>query len=142
MNFLELHEFLLESLQLDPSVIASFYVADREWTRGLELSLIDSEVDALVPTILMSGVRLSDYVYSEEARFIYTYDMFQDRNLHLQVLTIWDDCLCDEAPLCLGGEGELPELDADPLLRNLEDIDEILRKLHSDDEEESPLADE
>ncbi len=89
MTLLELHNFLLESLEYEPC-IASFYTADQKWERLAEFTAEDMGADPIdddnIPTIPMEGVKLSEILTHIHDRLIYLFDMFGNRAYYMELV--------------------------------------------------------
>ncbi len=89
MTLLELHDFLLESLEYEPC-IASFYTADSKWERLAEFTAEDMGLSPMdendIPTMAMEGVKLSEILTHLHDRLIYLFDMFGNRAYYMELV--------------------------------------------------------
>ncbi len=89
MTLLELHNFLIESLEYEPC-IASFYTADDKWERTAEFTAVDMGADPIddneIPTIPMDGVKLEEILTHLHDRLIYLFDMFGNRAYYMELV--------------------------------------------------------
>ncbi len=89
MTLLELHNFLLDSLEYEPC-IASFYTADVKWERTAEFTAEDMGLSPLdegeIPTMPMDSVKLCDILTHLHDRLIYLFDMFGNRAYYMEVV--------------------------------------------------------
>ena len=88
MNLLELHNFIIESIEYD-DCMASFYSADEQWQPQQEFSLMDMGDEQFEGApIAMEKVTLAELVVAECNRLIYQFDMMQDRAFFLEVVSV------------------------------------------------------
>ena len=87
MNLLELHNFIISSIEYDDSK-ASFYTADEQWQPLQEFSLMDLGDEQFEGApVAMEKVSLAELVVSECNRLIYQFDMIADRAFYLEVVS-------------------------------------------------------
>ncbi len=87
MNLLELHSFILASIEYD-DCMASFYTADDQWQPLQEFSLMDLGDEQFEGApMAMDKVTLAELVVSECNRLIYQFDMIADRAFYLEVVS-------------------------------------------------------
>ena len=132
--FIDLHGLIQRDLGLDPSQLASFFVADEQWNKGLELTLLDmgAPEQAAMP---MERVKLSDIVKNRTDRLLYAYDLFSDQHLFLELIAIGEPQPDAHYPRCAAAVGELP-------VQQLPDPSAALAYEEADDEFDDDLADE
>ncbi len=85
-TLLELHDFILESLEYEPC-IASFYTADDRWERTAEFTAEDMGFgeEGAIPTLPMQGVTLASILTHVKDRLIYLFDIFGNRAYYLEL---------------------------------------------------------
>ncbi len=114
-TFLELHHFIQQMLDFDSSQMASFFMTDEDWQKNEEITLIDMVMDEGSNSLIMSGTPLNQLIIDVKQRMIYTFDLFNDRNLFIEVYNI-EDTQCT-TPQCTRSHGAAPEqLDMSMLL--------------------------
>ena len=87
MNLLELHSFILASIEYD-DCMASFYTADDQWQPLQEFSLMDLGDEQFEGApMAMDKVTLAELIVSECNRLIYQFDMIADRAFYLEVVS-------------------------------------------------------
>lgn len=85
----DLHQLIQSDLNFDSSQMASFFSVDHEWNKLREYTLFeigeeaDDMEDAPVP---MDVVTLKEVVKEKNQRLLYTFDIYNDRSLFLEVL--------------------------------------------------------
>lgn len=127
MDFLSLHYYLEGLLALEAGGVATFVVIDRAGGRGIELTLFadDGGSEAQRP---MENVRIEEYVEPGGVCFDYAFGLFLDKIVRIEVVDSYQSPLRPDVPVCVAMRGEFRFNDADPLLRNLDDIEELLRE--------------
>lgn len=77
-TFLEFHQAIKEAFGFKGDEMASFYVSDAEWNKGIEVPLADMGFgdDGKVP-LMMHEVQVGDHVREPDQRFVYAYDFLQ-----------------------------------------------------------------
>jgi len=117
-TFLDFHKAIQNSVGYDPGQLASFFVADDEWEKGVEITLM--QMDESSESHLMEAVKLSTYLSKPKDRLIYTFDFFANRGFFIEVLSVSEESKLQE-PALVRAEGEAPEQVA---LGDLAGIDE------------------
>ncbi len=89
MTLLELHNFIVESLDYEPC-ISSFYTADARWERLKEFTTVDmgfspESPDEEAPEP-MESARLCDILHYMNDRLIYNFDLFGNRAYFLELI--------------------------------------------------------
>ncbi len=116
-TFLDLHYFIQESLNFDQSQMASFFMTDEDWQKNEEITLIDMVMDEGRKSLIMCDIPLNQLILEVKQRMIYTFDLFNDRNLFIEVHGM-DDLPCP-TPKCTKANGPAPEqLDMNMLLED------------------------
>ncbi len=96
-TFLDLHEFMVKNLKLGGKELASFYIANDEWEKLLEITLIDmsGEVDKDVKAsdetrtiFLMNQTPVNRFVKEIDQKLIYEYDFLQMRTFLMELVDI------------------------------------------------------
>lgn len=112
MTLLELHNFILDSLEYEPC-IASFYTADDKWERLAEFTAEDMGLSPLdegdIPTMPMDGVKLSEILTHLHDRVIYLFDMFGNRAYYLELVEASQVADDGGYPLELFAHSEAPD---------------------------------
>lgn len=106
-TFFELHHFIQQLLNFDPSQMASFFMTDEDWQKNEEITLMDMAMDEGSDSLIMSEIPLSKMISEVKQRMIYTFDLFNDRNLFIEVYGI-EGSQCP-VPKCTREYGPAPE---------------------------------
>lgn len=107
-TFLQLHEAIQASVKFDSSQLASFYIGDKDWTRGLQITLLDMS-DADEATLLMSDAVLNEHVKKVNDNLVYVFDFFNDRAFYVTLAEIKKLDPKASYPQSTGAIGEAPE---------------------------------
>ncbi|PVX51808.1 pRiA4b ORF-3-like protein [Balneicella halophila] len=88
-TFLELHDFLIEVCQYDPTQMASFFTIAENGQRLQEISLMElSSEDAELNEAVMDVSTLGEFIGEKIKTVEYQYDFFGDRYFTLKVVEI------------------------------------------------------
>lgn len=68
----DLHNIITQSFGFDGNEMASFYISDKQWNQGEEISLFDLSEDASAR--LMSETTINEVVHEMQTKLIYVYD--------------------------------------------------------------------
>lgn len=136
-TFLSFHKFLQSDLEYDPSQLASFFITDEQWNKGLELTLIDMENDAGPAAIPMESVKLSDLLKNKKDRLLYVFDIFSDRCYFIELSDISQPQPDVKYPRCKTAVGTPPEqlvlgdISMDDILEDEDEFGEITNDISS-----------
>lgn len=107
-TFLEFHNIIQQNLSYDTSQLASFFLADENWNKGLELTLIDMDNDGGLAAIPMDSVKIKEIIKEKKERLLYVYDIFTDNSFFIELMEItMPDCSI-KYPVCIASIGEPP----------------------------------
>jgi len=107
-TFLDFHNLIQSDLGFEPSMLASFFLADEHWNKGMELTLIDMQSDGAMAAIPMETVKLKELVKERRERLLYVYDIFSDRSLFLELIDMFEPKENEKYPRCSASLGEPP----------------------------------
>jgi len=107
-TFLALHEAIQASVGYDSSQLASFYIADKNWDRGEQITLLDMS-DGEEKILFMSEEILKDHCFEVESNLVYVFDFFNNRAFYVTLAEIKDEEKERTYPSSLGPIGEAPE---------------------------------
>ena len=108
-TFFSFHKFIQDDLGFDSDQLASFFITDENWNKGLELTLIDMENDAGLAAIPMESVKLSDLLKKKKDRCLYVFDIFTDRCFFIELAEIAEPAEDKDYPYCKVSVGAPPE---------------------------------
>jgi hypothetical protein len=138
-SFLDFHNFIQSNLNFDRHQLASFFLADENWSKGMELTLLDMQNDTGFAAIPMETVKLCDLLKTKKERLLYIFDIFSDRAFFLEIIDIFDPKSNIVFPVCSSSIGEAPEqilidLNVDEVEDEEEEFDEIFSDLSNDED--------
>jgi hypothetical protein len=86
-TFYQLHESIQEECKYDPSQLATFFVADEEWDRGLEIKMFDTDSIQRLSTdgLLMKKTRLGEILKDVEDKLIYVFDIYNQKSFYIEL---------------------------------------------------------
>jgi hypothetical protein len=125
-TFLDFHNFIQENLSYDSHLLASFFLTDEHWNKGMELTLIDMENDAGPAAIPMESIKINDLLKHKKERLLYVFDIFSDRAFFLELFDIYQPEPGEEYPICSAVIGD------PPIQTELEDIKYTANSLNDD----------
>ena len=108
-TFLDFHSFIQKNLDFESSQLASFFLTDEYWNKGLELTLIDMENDAGPVAIPMESVKLQDLLKHKKERLLYVFDIFSDRCFFIELHDITKPDPHKHCPICTASAGDAPD---------------------------------
>lgn len=87
----DLHDHIQDDLGFDSDQMASFFTVDDDWNKLQEYTLFDmgeeSDSSISIP-IAMDRAVLSNILLSKNQKLLYTFDIFNDRGLFLDLIEI------------------------------------------------------
>jgi hypothetical protein len=108
-TFYDLHTAIQGELGYDRKHLASFYLADSKWEKGLEINLVDMTQDTFTPVIIMDQTRLHELITEKGQRLLYVFDFFSDRAFFIELVSIRQPEEGRPYPRCSSGGGAPPE---------------------------------
>lgn len=105
-TFLDFHKAIQDSVGYDAGQLASFFISDEEWEKGLEVTMM--KMDEQAGSLLMEDVKLGDHLENVKDRLIYTFDFFGNRGFFVEVLGVATEGEVKE-PRCVRSEADAPE---------------------------------
>ncbi len=92
MTLLELHDFIIETLDYEPC-IASFFTANAKWEKLEEFTTVDMglDPDMELATRPMESVTLEEIMHRIHDRLIYLFDMFASRAFYMELVEVKQD---------------------------------------------------
>lgn len=85
-TFFELHEAIQDECKYDPSELATFFFADEEWDKGVEISMFRNSSEK--PLLTMKNTALGDYLNEKEDKLIYVFDVINQKSLYIELIEI------------------------------------------------------
>ena len=84
-TFFELHEAIQDECKYDPSELSTFFLADEEWDKGLEVMMFPNKLSKQNPALLMKNTALGDYLKAKEDKLIYVFDVINQKSLYIEL---------------------------------------------------------
>jgi hypothetical protein len=110
-NFDSLHKALLDAFDFEQGEMASFYLSDEEWSKGLEISLMDmGGVDE--DSLSMSTTILSDMVMKPGDKILYVYDFMRMWIFYIELVEVKKDKPSTIYPRVALAFGDAPSQDS------------------------------
>lgn len=110
-NFDELHRAVLDAFDFEQGEMASFYLSDDEWSKGLEISLMDmGGVDE--DSLSMSTTVLSDMVMKPGDKILYVYDFMRMWIFYIELMEVKKDKPSTIYPRVALAFGDAPSQDS------------------------------
>lgn len=107
-TFKELHEAIKACNGFEKNEMASFFMADDEWERGQEISLIEMDTASDKDNYTMDSTHIEDFIEEEGQNLIYVFDYLNDRYFYLTVKEIITGKTLDKAQ-CVKKVGKAPK---------------------------------
>jgi len=84
-TFFELHEAIQDECKYDPSEIVTFFLADEEWDKGLEITMFPNKSPKQNSAVTMKNAILGDYLKQKEDKLIYIFDVINQKSLYIEL---------------------------------------------------------
>ena len=107
-TFLDFHNAIRDELGYDKNHLASFFLADDNWERGLEINLFDMAEDSFTPVTGMD-IKLNELIGGKNHRLLYVFDFFSDRAFYLELNMVIPPGNDKDYPCCVSGSGTPPQ---------------------------------
>ncbi len=83
-NFMQLHKAILSAFQFTEGEMASFYLSDENWEKGMEIPLMDMGEGQ----VAMENTALSEMVVAAGDKLLYVYDFMRMWIFYVEVLEL------------------------------------------------------
>lgn len=107
-SFNNFHDLIQHNLGFDTGQLASFFLADEEWNKGIEFTLLDMRNDDGPVAVPMDTVKIGDVLRNRKDRLLYVYDIFTDQHLFLEIIDMYEPVKGKTYPTCCASVGEAP----------------------------------
>ena len=104
-TLLDFHNALQDELEFDKSQMASFFMATDNWEKEEEFTLLDMGIGT--PT--MESAILEDVVLSKNQKFLYVFDLFNERGLLVEYIGETKENAGKDLPACTKAKGIPPK---------------------------------
>lgn len=133
----DFHNHICTDLGFDPCAMASFFESDRQWNKLSEYTLMDMGIEEDGAAQMMSRVALDNLISENGDRLIYTFDVFGNRSLYLEMVGARKAEDGVQYPCTKCSEGDPPaqfDLNAiDPALSVFDDVMEEFADFEADE---------
>ena len=107
-SFEDLHYSILDAFEITPGEMASFYLSDEEWNKGVEITLFDMKVkEHEVVNLVMSEVNISKVTTENVDQLIYVYDFLTYQTFHVTKISEEKPKKNALYPLCVAMAGSI-----------------------------------
>jgi Plasmid pRiA4b ORF-3-like protein len=143
-TFEDFHRSILDSFDFEEGEMASFYMSNETWEKGLEIPLMDMESDA---RLSMKSTKLSDMVNKPSDKVLYIYDFMRMWIFYVELIEVKKDKPSTIYPRVALVYGDAPSQDSKEMdLFGAEFSEEEFNEVHGNssegDEEEEDMFDE
>jgi Plasmid pRiA4b ORF-3-like protein len=133
-TFEKLHEAILDAFDFELGEMASFYMSDEQWEKGLEIPLMDMAGDA---ALSMKSTKLSDMVSKPSEKILYVYDFMRMWIFYVELMEVKKDLPSTIYPRVALVYGDAPSQDSKEMdLFGSEFSEEEFTEMHGDVNEE------
>ncbi|MBN1819294.1 MAG: hypothetical protein JXR31_04250 [Prolixibacteraceae bacterium] len=105
-TFYSLHETIQKHAGYQSHQLASFFIPNQKGKKSVEISLLDPGINGF-PNYAMYRTKLSELIAPDCKQLLYTFDLFNDRSLILELTGIYMEKNLNE-PLVTLESGEVP----------------------------------
>lgn len=143
-TFEKLHEAILDAFDFELGEMASFYMSNETWEKGLEIPLMDMAGEA---ALSMKSTTLSEMVAKPSDKVLYIYDFMRMWIFYVELMEVKKDKPSTIYPRVALAYGEPPSQDSKEMdLFGSEFSEEEFNEMHGDvkegdDEDEDEMFD-
>ncbi|MFM7726954.1 MAG: IS1096 element passenger TnpR family protein [Flavobacteriales bacterium] len=129
-TFERLHEAILDAFDFEAGEMASFYMSNEQWEKGLEIPLMDMAGDA---ALSMKSTKLSDMVSKPSEKVLYVYDFMRMWIFYVELMEVKKDKPSTIYPRVALAFGDAPSQDSKEMdLFGSEFSEEEFNEMHGD----------
>ncbi|MFN8698045.1 MAG: IS1096 element passenger TnpR family protein [Flavobacteriales bacterium] len=144
-TFEELHRSVLDAFDFEEGEMASFYMSNESWEKGLEIPLMDMKQAEGASGVSMSNTQLADMVSKPADKVLYVYDFLRMWIFYIELIEIKKDTPSTIYPRVALVYGDAPAQDSKEMdLFGEEFSQEEFNELNSggggDDEDDDEFA--
>ena len=146
-TFLDFHNLIIESVELQGNELASFFVCDRNWRKKKEITLINMKDDFedddyedsrspkknRIPVCEMDKVKIKDIIDDPHQRLLYEYDFLNPKSFFVELSKIVEADKTITYPVCIKSTGKLTSVVPLPLILDDSDGEDIALLSEFDD---------
>ena len=129
-TFEQLHEAVLDAFDFESGEMASFYMSNEQWEKGLEIPLMDMAGDA---ALSMKSTKLSDMLSKPSEKVLYVYDFMRMWIFYVELMEVKKDAPSTIYPRVALVYGDAPSQDSKEMdLFGTEFSEEEFTEMHGD----------
>lgn len=133
-TFEHLHEAVLDAFDFEAGEMASFYMSNEQWEKGLEIPLMDMAGDA---ALSMKSTKLADMLSKPSEKVLYVYDFMRMWIFYVELMEVKKDMPSTIYPRVALVYGDAPSQDSKEMdLFGTEFSEEEFTEMHGDVEED------
>ncbi len=136
-TFEKLHEAILDAFDFESGEMASFYMSNEQWEKGLEIPLMDMALEA---ALSMKTTTLAEMVSKPSDKVLYVYDFMRMWIYYVELIEVKKDMPSTIYPRVALAYGDAPSQDSKEMdLFGSEFSEEEFNEVHGEvkDEEEA-----
>lgn len=145
-TFEDFHRAILDSFDFEEGEMASFYMSDEKWEKGLEIPLMEMARDEGKASLSMKSTKLSDMLGKPAEKVLYVYDFLRMWCFYIELIEIKKDKPSTIYPRVAMVFGDAPSQDSKEMDLFGEEFSEEefneLNETDEDDEDEFGSSDE
>lgn len=107
-TFLELNDFILDSLGYARDELTTFHICDEEWQKELEITMMDMGASSDEDSYLMADTRLEDLLDHKGQHLFFVFDMLSERGFFIELAELIPGKSLDK-PVVTKAEGKAPK---------------------------------
>lgn len=143
-TFEEFHRSILDAFDFEEGEMASFYMSDENWEKGLEIPLMDMDIKA---ALSMKSSKLSDLLSKPSDKVLYVYDFMRMWIFYIEMVEVKKDAPSTIYPRVSLVYGDAPSQDSKEMdLFGEEFSEDEFKEVHGnsseDDDDEEKMFDE
>ena len=129
-TFEKLHDAILDAFDFEAGEMASFYMSNESWEKGLEIPLMDMAGDA---ALSMKSTTLSEMVSKPSDKILYIYDFMRMWIFYVELMEVKKDMPSTIYPRVALVYGDAPSQDSKEMdLFGSEFSEEEFKEMHGD----------
>ena len=106
-TFLDLHHAILDATNFARNEICSFFICEDDWSKKVEITLVDMGASSEVDIYLMENTLLEDLIEEERQKLLYIFDYMYERAFFMELSEIITGKNL-EKPICSLSAGQPP----------------------------------
>ena len=107
-TFLELNDFILDSLGYAHDELTTFHLCDEDWQKEQEVTMMDMGMSSDEDSYLMSETALEDLLDQKGQHLFFVFDMLSERGFFIELVEMIPGKSLDK-PIITHAEGKAPQ---------------------------------